>query len=297
MVNEGDSLQLYLALFLGAFSGALLVWAFMLGTPRFLNRRRWKINERKLAIEKERSALEEELRRLTNLKSTLNAFQAIDTHKTEEVATTSDAGKAVDKERLRIAHELHDDIVQRIAAVRLRVEEFSYRLDRPELVEVITALSEEMNLIMKSLRYVIYGLPQPQFEKGSFSELIKNHLVARLNRVAAKTVEFQLENEQREFLLPIAVKRELYNLVQEAIQNSLKHSTGFRLKLSVIWTAMLEIEVADNGQGYIPQSGAVPGLGIASMEERARAIGAKLSLIPSSYGSVVKITVPDHFSK
>lgn len=241
----------------------------------------------------ERVALDQEAQRLKSAQSKVSHLN----RQKELSDITPVHEKAIDNERKRIANELHDDIVQRMAAVRLRLEEFSCRLNSPEQVEILGALGEEMNQIMKSLRFVIYSLPQPQFEQGSFSTLIRDFLVVRLNRVAAKTIEFCLENEQAEFVLPTSVKKELYNLVQEAIQNSLKHSVGFHLKLSVVWGSNLVIEVADNGQGYLPQAGASPGLGFMSMEERANAIGARLYLMPSSYGSVVKITLSDNFSK
>jgi signal transduction histidine kinase len=290
MAPEPNSLSLYLALFLGVFSGGILAWALLLATPTFLERRRLRIKESILKIEKEQLVLDEELKRFRDAEVALTRKNGPPDTAQQSLAPESE--KAIDKERLRIAHELHDDIVQRIAAVRLRMEEFSYRLDHPELVDRLSALSEEMNQIMKSLRFIIYGLPQPQFE-NTFSILMKDFLLARLNRVASKTVEFNLENEQGEFFLPLPAKRELYNLVQEAVQNSLKHSTGFRLKLSVCWSQMLEIEVTDNGQGYLPQVGAVPGLGFASMQTRAEAIGARVHVIPSSYGVVVKITLPN----
>jgi len=295
MAHETNSLPLYLALFLGAFSGAILAWAFLLATPAFLKKRRERIHAARLKLEQERSALHEEQERLKMAETT----RKNETTPNKEVQSliAPECDNAVDKERLRIAHGLHDDIVQRMAAVRLRMEEFSYRLDKPAHLTLLSALSEEMNQIMKSLRFVIYGLPQPQFEENSFSTLMKDFLVARLNKVAAKTIEFELENEQGEFFLPVQVKRELYNLVQEAVQNSLKHSTGFRLKLSVSWGQVLEIEVMDNGQGYLPQVGEVPGLGFSSMLARAEAIGAKVHFMPSSYGVVVKVTMLNLFSK
>lgn len=285
MTPASGSFPLYLGLFLGALSGAFLMWAILKAIPAFL-----KIIQTGTTLEKDSK------RPRTNISETITKQEPF-TYKAEQSHLSSESEKAIDKERLRIAHELHDDIVQRMATVRLKMEEFSYRLDKPELLEGLSTLSEEMNQIMKSLRFVIYGLPMPQFEQGSFSTLIKNFLVARLNRVAGKTIEFQLENEQAEFFLPTSVKRELYNLVQEAIQNSLKHSAGFHLNLSIVWSKDLVIEVTDDGQGYLPQTGATPGLGFRSMEERAKTIGAKLDLMPSSYGSVVRITVPNHFSK
>jgi signal transduction histidine kinase len=297
MANESGALPLFLAFFLGVFGGVILTWVFLMVVPTFLSIRQARLKANRLKIAQESELLDIELKRWGAAKALLIKERESSSDNEQNFSGSLEVENAIDKERLRIAHELHDDIVQRMAAVRLRMEEFSYRLDKPELIEGLSALNEEMNQIMKSLRFVIYGLPQPQFEQNSFSSLIKDFLVARLNHVAGKTVELQLENEQQEFFLPGPVKRELYNLMQEAVQNSLKHSAGFHLKLSMAWDTILEIEVIDNGQGYLPQAGAASGLGFVSMEERAKAIGATLNLISSTFGSIVRITVPDHFSK
>jgi signal transduction histidine kinase len=293
MLVKTQTSHLYLAVFLGAFGGAMLMWAFLSTIPSFWKIRQRRIEEKQKKINLQRVTLDKELERLALGKSRLAKHEG----QKETMDKAPATEKAIENERKRIAHELHDDIVQRIAAVRLRLEGFSYHLDKPELVNSLNELGEELNQIMKSLRFVIYGLPQPQFEENSFSTLIADFLIARLNRVASKAVEFKLENEKLEFFLPAHVKKELYNLVQESVQNSLKHSFGFRLRINVSWSSVLDIEIEDNGQGYLPQPGVFPGLGHASMQERAERIGAKLQVLPSTYGVVVKITMLNLYSK
>ena len=268
------------------FTGAFLIWAIPFAIPTWLKARQERIEVRHQIVVKARVALEEELRMLVLARSKLEEI------KNEEPVSYAapESEEAINTERQRIAFELHDDTVQRMASVRLRMEEFSYRINKPEQLEVLQALGEEMNQIMKSLRYVINDLAQPAFETDSFSSLMKR-LITGLNRVT-KTVEFTLENEQLEFGLPPYVKKQLYRLVQEAVQNSMKHTFGFKLKVSVLWSAVLEIEIEDSGQGYLSKTG---GLGLASMEKRAKAVGATLTN-QRSQGVLIKITMPNRFS-
>ena len=278
--------QLYLAICLGAFTGALLMWAIPFAIPAFLKVRQERIEVRHQIVVKARVALEEELRKLVAARSKLEEI------KNDEPISypAPESELVIQRERQRIAFELHDDTVQRMASVRLRIEEFSYRITNDEQTGVLKALMEEMNQIMKSLRYVINDLAQPAFETDSFSSLMKR-FTAGLNRIIPR-VEFTLENEQLEFGLPHYVKKQLYRLVQEAIQNSMKHAFGFKLKVSVLWSAVLEIEIEDSGQGYLSKTG---GLGLASMEKRAKAVGATLTN-QRSQGVLIKITMPNRFS-
>ncbi len=280
-------LLLYLAVAVGVFTGAFLMWAFPFAIPTLLKVRQRRIEESHLNVKKANAALNEELRMFKLVKSQLEEAK----NEEPDLDPTPESELAINKERQRIAFELHDDTVQRMASVRLRIEEFSYRINKPEQLEVLNILGEEMNQIMKSLRYVINDLSQPSFESDSFSLLMKR-LTAFLNRVT-KTVEFKIENEQLEFFLPPHVKKQLYRLVQEAIQNAMKHAFGFKLQVSVLWNTELKIEIEDSGQGYISKTG---GLGLSSMEKRAKAIGAKLT-VNSIRGVLVKITMPNRFSK
>ena len=279
--------QLYMAVGIGVFTGALLMWAIPFAIPGLLKVRQDRIEERQQRVENARMALNEELRELKLVKSKLEEAK----NEEPDLDPTPESELAINKERQRIAFELHDDTVQRMAAVRLRMEEFSYRINKPEQLEVLQALGEEMNQIMKSLRYVINDLAQPAFETDSFSLLMKR-LTTGLNRVT-ETVQFSLENEKLEFGLPPNVKKQLYRLVQEAVQNSMKHAFGFKLKVRVLWSAVLEIEIEDGGQGYL--SSKTGGMGLASMKKRAQAIGATLT-VNSIRGVLVRITMPNRFS-
>ncbi len=279
-------LLLYMAVAVGVFTGAFLMWAFPFAIPTLLKVRQRRIEESHLNVEKARAALNEELRTFKLVKSQLEEAK----NEEPDLDPTPESELAINNERQRIAFELHDDTVQRMASVRLRMEEFSYRINKPEQLEVLQALGEEMNQIMKSLRYVINDLAAPAFETDSFSSLMKR-LITGLNRVT-KTVEFTLENEQLEFGLPPNVKKQLYRLVQEAVQNSMKHAFGFKLQVSVLWSTELKIEIEDSGQGYLSKTG---GLGLASMKKRARAIGATLTY-QRLQGVLIKITMPNRVS-
>ena len=73
MITSTDPQLLYLILFLGAFSGAILTWAFILATPNIINKRQNKIVEA-------RQSLENELKQLMITKSKLADFNKTQQH-------------------------------------------------------------------------------------------------------------------------------------------------------------------------------------------------------------------------
>jgi signal transduction histidine kinase len=90
--------------------------------------------------------------------------------------------------------------------------------------------------------------------------------------------------------VPLEAATALYRISQEALRNITKHAgqTHTRVSLREIPEG-IQLQVADFGQGF-DQDGARPGLGLLSMEERARHIGATLQ-VQSALGEGTRVTV------
>jgi signal transduction histidine kinase len=91
--------------------------------------------------------------------------------------------------------------------------------------------------------------------------------------------------------LPAAVEVATYRIVAEAISNALRHARATTIMVSLERsTTALVVEVRDDGRG-IP-SVVVPGVGLASMRERATELGARFTSSSSSAGTTVHAEFP-----
>jgi signal transduction histidine kinase len=71
----------------------------------------------------------------------------------------------------------------------------------------------------------------------------------------------------------------LFRIAQEAVNNAIRHSRAKRVDLRLSYRqGRLVLRVTDDGVGFVPGTGGGEGLGITSMRERAKAIGAELDL-------------------
>lgn len=181
------------------------------------------------------------------------------------------ASDVLKNERERIAHELHDDIVQRLVAVRLRLEQLLYYVLQPEVEKEINLLNNEIGNAMRDLRYVIRNLVQPHVENSDFNELL-SEMVDKLKLITSIKFDLNITDKEKSFYLPTHVKKELYLLVQEAVQNAIKHSAGHKIKILITWNVDLKIEVSNDGVGFLKSKG--PNVGLGSMKERCTKIGA-----------------------
>ncbi len=197
--------------------------------------------------------------------------------------------KILSAEQKRIAYDLHDDTVQRMVAIRLRMEQLTY-LPLPERAhEEVKWMRHELNDAVDNLRYLIKGMVQPKFHQFDFSYLFEQ-LIREVGAMHHVKIECSVPAAEDALELAPVVKQNLYYIVQEVCHNFLKNSLGFRLRAELIWNESLQITIRDNGQGFLP--GRQFGLGMLAMEHRARAIRALLNVRRTTEGLVTTITYP-----
>ncbi|MBK7649574.1 MAG: hypothetical protein IPJ20_00935 [Flammeovirgaceae bacterium] len=188
---------------------------------------------------------------------------------------------------------MHDDTVQRLVAVRFRLEQLLHYPITTEAEKEVNNIRQELDDTMATLRFLIKGLTQPRFDQHPLSSLIEQ-LTARLSAMHHLTISFRVTNREQEFFIPPEVKQDLYYLVHEPAHNFLKYSTGFRIVINLTWGNELLINIADNGQGM--QRGRGYGLGMVSMQQRADAIGAVLAFNKVSRGIDIVIRLKNSYS-
>jgi len=197
---------------------------------------------------------------------------------------------AQEKERARLARELHDDLSQSIALLSIQLatlrnepKDFAYvkkRLD--QFVSDVERLSVDVHRISHELhpaRLTQLGLETAL--RGFCRELSAAHPLE---------IDFEAENLPRD--LPRGISLCLYRVTQESLQNVIKHSGAASARVSVkLENGEVRLSVSDNGNGFDPSaSKAKEALGLISMDERVRAVKGDVKVI-SSVGAGTKIEV------
>lgn len=196
-------------------------------------------------------------------------------------------------EQKRIAHELHDDTVQRIVAARFKLEQILYSNSPDRVEKQVDQLRQELDDIVGTLRFLINGLTQPRFEKLPFSVLAKT-LTDSLSAMHHLKITYKSVDDSLEFDIPATVKQDLYYIMHEVCHNFLKSSMGFQLRCTLSWgRELLKIHMEDNGQGMARGRGF--GLGMQSLQERASRIGAEIDFVTITLGLHVVVRLPNRF--
>ena len=202
--------------------------------------------------------------------------------------------QAQEQERRRIAGEIHDDAVQSMTAVLLRLALLRRTLDGDEDRELIGELEASVSEAIARLRRVIVGLRPPDIEQRGLASTVRTAL-AKLKEDFA--VDYQLTNgltsEPSTDASAIA-----YRVLQEALANTRKHADATRV--DVLLESRLDgvlVRVIDNGVGFEVTADfdrERPGhLGLATMRERAELCGGWLAIHSRPGRTTVEYWIPD----
>jgi len=200
---------------------------------------------------------------------------------------------AAEQERGRWARELHDETLQSLAVLRMRLASALREESPDELHETGQEAVQQIDDEIVKLRRLITELRPASLDtiglEAALYALAQQHQQASDIRVDC---EFELPREADE--RPAAVlETAVYRLVQEALNNVSKHSKAEHAELKVREsTAKIEVEVSDDGVGFEPNL-VREGFGLVGMRERAALLGGTLHIDSTrGSGTTVQAEIP-----
>jgi PAS domain S-box-containing protein len=229
----------------------------------------------------ERKAMEEQLRTSeTQLKDSDRLRRLLVAHLVH----------AQEQERRRIALDVHDDSLQALEAVGLRLQVLEAKLDDADQVETARQARDTVREATTRLRDLLFRLAPPALEREGLVAALKACL-AHLDE--AGSIEHHLHSDLR-IEPPFEVRATLYRIALEALANIAKHAGAKRVDVQLAERGGgVAMRIADDGQG-VGELVQPPGhMGFATMEERARLAGGecRVSRAPAG-GCVVECWLP-----
>jgi signal transduction histidine kinase len=144
------------------------------------------------------------------------------------------------------------------------------------------------------MRLLIFQLRPPKLEEVGLAGALQ----ARLQGVESRggiDADLRVTGEQFAARMPLPVQADLYAIVQEALNNCLKHAQASHVWVEIEFRAdSAHISVRDDGLGFDPAAGAeTGGMGLRTMQERAERIGGALTIerIPTG-GTAITVELP-----
>ncbi len=199
------------------------------------------------------------------------------------------------EERNRLARELHDSVTQQLFSMTLTAQAARAHLEKnPQRAAAqLERLQETASAALAEMRALIFQLRPPALRDQGLVAALQQH-AAMISRREGLRIELNVSGDER---LARGVEQPLFRIVQESLNNVIKHAKATNVKVSLEFTSeQLRVRVTDDGQGFDPNGPAALGgrhLGVIGMRERAAEIGGTMELVSTPGGGTeVVVCVP-----
>ena len=239
-----------------------------------------------------RNEIEERRRNEDNLRLTAELLKQVDQKRR---ALLDHLVSAQEEERRRIAVDVHDDSIQAMAAIGVRLQIMRRRTTAPEVVQQLETIEDAVTDTISRLRALLFRLEAAPVEQVGLARAITRYVSEvfpggePMTRVTS-TVTRELDG---------TMQIVLYRVAQEALSNVLKHASATHVTVSLSdAVGGVQLTVTDDGTGFNPTEAvrhALPGhLGMRSMHERAVIAGGSLEVESKpGEGTTIRCWLPD----
>jgi signal transduction histidine kinase len=183
---------------------------------------------------------------------------------------------AVVEERNRVARELHDAATQTLFSLVLAARAAALSTRDEEARASLLGFEQRTTSALQELRGLVHALRPKSLERDGLAVTLADHADA-LRASGAQVVVDAAEGVR----LPLESEHALLRIAQEALHNAMRHAPGAPMRVTLRAGArVVTLRIRDDGPGF--DMAALPktrrGMGLATMRERAEAIGARLEI-------------------
>jgi signal transduction histidine kinase len=197
-----------------------------------------------------------------------------------------------EKEKKRIAQELHDGVLGRLFGARLNLDSLNRFTDDDSINSRFNYLNELKN-IEQDIREISHDLNREKYVLiNNFVAIVTNLIEEQKNSFSAQ-VNFTIDEKIKWDRVANTTKINLYRMLQEALQNCNKYANA--AKIEVVFELIqesIQLIISDNGNGFDAKS-KKKGIGLQNMVSRTNECKGKLDVDSTKgLGTTIKILIP-----
>ncbi|MHA4896769.1 tetratricopeptide repeat-containing sensor histidine kinase [Pedobacter sp. PWIIR3] len=207
----------------------------------------------------------------------------------QEIATKS-LFEGEQKERIRLARDLHDSIGQMLSVVKMNMSTLHHQFPDNKTT---TGTLDLVDKTIGEVRNISHNLLPEALNFGLFSAL--EDMTDKINESGGTTVELNVPEEAREHKFTKQNELSIYRIVQEVLGNMIKHAEATKITLDVVISSTgLSIAIKDNGKGFDPNKiKDSKGLGWKNISARVNLLDGEMRVQSEKLsGTQIDITIP-----
>jgi len=220
-------------------------------------------------------------------------LRMVETHQREITALNERMMKAQEQERIRIAGELHDGVMQEMLAVTMMVGSVKRRIPGDsDARATLDKMQQKLIQAGTDLRQLSHDLHPPLLQEAGLPKAVQGYC-EQFSSASGIPVECHADDSVGELSRGAALA--LFRIVQEALGNAAKHAQASRITVRLTRAdGTVTLSVADDGTGLDRSRLATGGgLGLVMMRERASQLNGTFDIksVPGR-GSTIRVTIP-----
>ncbi len=193
-----------------------------------------------------------------------------------------------------IGREIHDNVGQRLTLASIYANQLGYENKYPQIDEQVATIGNIINESLAELRSLSRSLTQSNVDAGELAALVENEC-SRVNGL--KVCQAACSFNRKGFAISSTVKNFILRIIQEFIQNSLKHADCKNVNLDFKYSDDgLTIIARDDGRGFDINSYRLnrdKGIGLVNIQKRAELIGATATINSvANSGTTLNLYIP-----
>jgi two-component system NarL family sensor kinase len=198
---------------------------------------------------------------------------------------------AREEERRRLRRDLHDGVGPSLAAMVLKLNVLGATVDDPSSTELLGEVRAETKAAIGEIRRLVDDLRPPALDEVGLVGALRQKAESLSAHGGDNPLVVEVTGPDSLPPLPAAVEVAAYRIAMEAVTNVVRHAQATRCVVDIRVDGSLELTVTDNGVG--PARSTTPGVGLASMRERAEELGGTFSVGGrTDGGTVVRARLP-----
>ena len=212
----------------------------------------------------------------------------------QEIEVSNAIIKAREKERTKIASEIHDGITQSLSVVAMNMKNLRYDYTELETSISYTRALKYLNNVIDQSRSLAHTIMPNSIKEFGLIEAVRE-LVAQSSSGSKIEIRFEHTEYRR-----IAESKELhiFRVIQEGLGNALKHSGAKNIQIRLFFEdENVKCNLQDDGKGFdVNKSYHKQGIGLISLRERVKKMDGQFRIF-SGKGTVIWFTVPVKYKK
>ena len=224
--------------------------------------------------------------KLNRTQEEVNKQKVATLQKEQELKLTKAAIEGQDKERKRIAQELHDSIGGSLAGIKLQLS--SIAQNDKNYKRIVKQIDDTYHQV----RDISHTLIPQKFKDNKFTDLI-NHYIENFQKDTGTQLTFSSHPKEEINAIAETLKVALYKIIQELITNTFKHAKAKKVNIHLNkYSDTINLIFEDNGIGFDIKN-SKKGIGLTNMKSRINTLNGTINI--DSYpnrGTVININIP-----